>query len=349
MRHIRTILFVVFVTAICLFLLEIGSYAILKYILHVPLLARHDAGSERALYVWNRESAILPYGVKKNFQQEHNTDEFQTTIQTNNVGMREQDDYYGEHVDIGFVGDSMTFGWGVNYGERYSDFLQEYFPDKKVLSYGYLDGLTTPHYYLFFKNNPQYIPDTAILGLYPDNDLDVDIRDTKFNFDQSGEPISTKFVIRYVTDRGALGVGYDAMGSGLTAGLLANSYTGKLAWLGWLQSVSIYNKKKFGSREQERQQIGLEYIEKLKELLEKNDSRLVVFMIPPRAHFLEKEYPRWGPVKQWLAEHQIEFIDPVPAFTKQGGAELYYSKDTHWTKQGHRMAADLIYKYLLGN
>ena len=41
-------------------------------------------------------------------------------VRTNNIGLREDRDYYGQHVDIGFIGDSYTFGWGVEAGERYS-------------------------------------------------------------------------------------------------------------------------------------------------------------------------------------------------------------------------------------
>ena len=46
---------------------------------------------------------------------------------------------------------SFTFGHGVSFGDRYSDKLRAYLPNKNILSFSYLNGWTTPHYYLFLK------------------------------------------------------------------------------------------------------------------------------------------------------------------------------------------------------
>ena len=130
--------------------------------------------------------------------------EFNTIIQTNNVGLREDKDFNGEKIDIGFVGDSFTFGHGVNYGERYSDLLRSYYPSKNILSLSRLNGWTTPHYYLFLKKNPQYIPHILIMGLFPYNDIHSDILGTNFIFDKEGELVSAKSSKTYVNDEGTL-------------------------------------------------------------------------------------------------------------------------------------------------
>ncbi len=66
-------------------------------------------------------------------------------------------DYFGEPVDIGFIGDSFTFGWGVEAGERYSDIVRDAFPDQLVLSYSYPNGHAPAYYLSFLQNHPERI------------------------------------------------------------------------------------------------------------------------------------------------------------------------------------------------
>ena len=362
-------------------LVEFGSFLGLKYVLDVPM---EDKQLERVLYIWNNDSEILPYGIKRNFRQVHKTHNFRATIRTNNVGMREDADYHGEKVDIGFVGDSFTFGFGVNYGERYSDLLRDYFPNKNVLSYGFLSGLTPPHYYLFMKGNPQYMPEILIMGLFPHNDFSLDTSDMKLTFDDEGEPVAAKFVIRYVSDSGALGVSWDTTNLRFLKTFLNESYTGKLLWLAWKGIVDSYNERSANALKDEwnrrsrpdqpatdvddpegiqvveqvgypdaifdeNSKIGLEYIERLNKYSAEHGTRLLVFMIPYHLQVLKRfDDPLWGPVKQWLSNRKIEVIDPLDEFTKyvEGGTQLYYRGEMHWNRNGHKVAAEMIFDYL---
>ena len=218
--------------------------------------------------------------------------------------------------------------------------------------------MAPPYYYLFFKDHPKYIPDTIIVGLYPANDLDIDMRDTRMAFDERGEPVAASLVMRYVTDSGALGVGYDLTNVHPIFRPLVASYTGKFFWLGRQQLASTRNWSSVVEQQEggegARGKLGaphrasLAYLTRLRSLVEQRGARIIVFLMPPRAQFTGHPFPLWEPVKDWLRENRFEFIDPVGAFARveNGDGQLYYPKDTHWNAKGHRLAAQLLAKYL---
>jgi len=334
--------------------LEAGSYIVLRFVFRVPM---ERGGNKPIPHIWLPGDGRLPFRMKTNYTERHHTDEFDTTIRLNNVGMREDTDYTGEHVNIGVIGDSFTFGWGVNVGERYSDVLRTFFPDRLIRSYGYLAGLAPPHYYLFLKYHPEYIPDTLILGLLPVNDLDIDMRDTLMQVDAHGEPIAASLTLRYVTADGALGVGRDPARVSPFLRPLVTSYTGKLLWLGKQQLTSMWNQEwqHAGSRDGTTatalptvQRDALSYVTRLRDLVRAKGGTMIVFLIPVERELVDHPSPMWEPVKAWLRDHDVAFIDPVEAFAarEREGERLYYKKDGHWNANGHRLAAALIADYI---
>ena len=47
------------------------------------------------------------------------------------------------------------------------------------------------------------------------------------------------------------------------------------------------------------------------------------------------------PIDFILEEEQISYIDLAPEF-RNSSQKLYFNKDGHWTKEGHRLAAQII-------
>ena len=68
---------------------------------------------------------ILGYKLKANVTAVHKTTEFNTIVHTNSEGYRSSEMIYekGDKTRILFLGDSMTYGWGVNTEERFSDIV----------------------------------------------------------------------------------------------------------------------------------------------------------------------------------------------------------------------------------
>jgi len=55
--------------------------------------------------------------------------------------------------------------------------------------------------------------------------------------------------------------------------------------------------------------------------------------------------------KQFCEENGIRYLDLTPGFREHAlqGEQLYFREDGHWNEEGNRLAADLIYDYLVKN
>lgn len=269
--------------------MEFGSYLYLSAADEYELRV-HEASNS---------GAVRGFGVKKNFSQTWTEDEFSVQVKTNNIGLREDRDFRGERVDIGFYGDSFTFGYGVESGERYSSQLRRFFPGKTILSFSYLNGWTTPHYHFFLKKNPALRPKIGVVGLYLANDLTYDIKSTAIRLDGRGHLVSVRSLDGKIDPRG-FEIAKDI--NPLTL-LIKMTWTGELAFrriphvLSRLGIKTVAPVKNYPglAREFERghfdavNHIGLRYLLKMKNYLEARNSRLVVFLIPP--NFYVNNYP----------------------------------------------------------
>lgn len=349
------------VSLVCALVLEAGSYLYLnsqdRYVLRV--FEQSDAGGVEGI------------GVKKHFEQVWQTPEFKVAVRTNNLGLREDRDYRGEEIDIGFFGDSHTFGHGVEVQERFSNILQGCFPYKNVFSFSYLNGWTTPHYYCFLKKHPQLAPDIAFVCLSLGNDLTCDMEETELAFDNSGELRSARSLSRKVTSRGFL-VSKDT--NRATLGL-------RKCWLGELlireglatelgirpvpvKAVNAYPSPEFDrGLLDDTNRLGLQFVVRMKGELERQAKRLIVFLIPWGFHVgdyrsyhdpattrdIRQHHYLTQAVTDWLTRHGVECIDPVPRFVQEEsqGTRLYFASDMHLNAAGHRVAAGLMGEYLL--
>jgi hypothetical protein len=102
----------------------------------------------------------------------HRSSEFDLTVRINNLGFR------GPNATIAkqkkravFIGDSFTFGWGVEETETWIALLQTEFPDWELLNLG--KGGTHPgdHVQLARKVLPLLKPDLVVVGVLQGNDL----------------------------------------------------------------------------------------------------------------------------------------------------------------------------------
>ncbi len=358
----KRFLFVLMIAGFLVFTLEVISFVGLQRMDRYELRVFEDS----------EEGGVNGIGVKKKFTQQWRAPEFRVAVRTNNVGFRENQDYFGEKIDIGFYGDSFTFGYGVEQGERYSDLLRACFPGRTIVSFSYLNGWTTPHYYNFMLKYPERLPDTAILGLFLGNDLTIDMDETQIVLGAKGEPQRVIATRRRVERRGFL-VSKDR--NSLTH-LLSKFSFGELVLrsrvldrLGLSKDPCETNT--FPPYSFERGQLtennlrALHYVEKMNDHLNKHDKRLIVFLIVwaysvadyPCFHgqaaavdLRENQYLT-NRIIAYLDDNMIEYINPVPRFKEleNQGIRLYFEHDAHWNPRGHEAAAELISDYLCHN
>ena len=101
------------------------------------------------------------------------------TYTTNSLGMRSEEvDFKKGHILL--VGDSVTFGLGVNNSETVSHYLQNKHKKYQVLNLG-VPGYGIGQYFLNLKRHIDKLnPKLIVLIIYTTNDLDETRRDTRF-------------------------------------------------------------------------------------------------------------------------------------------------------------------------
>jgi lysophospholipase L1-like esterase len=101
------------------------------------------------------------------------------TYTTNSMGMRSREvDSSINHILM--VGDSVTFGLGVNNNETVSHYLEKEQSEYQVLNLG-VPGYGIGQYYLNLKRHIDKLnPKLIVLILYTTNDLDETIKDNRF-------------------------------------------------------------------------------------------------------------------------------------------------------------------------
>ncbi len=123
--------------------------------------------------------------LRRNLDWHWRTAEFDVTVRTNSAGYREDFEFDLAEVAVAFMGDSFTFGHGVEASERYTNLfaarLNGRIDPKRVVSLGRNDGFQPEHYEYFLRKHPELKPQYIVVGLYLGNDLESDIRETSFD------------------------------------------------------------------------------------------------------------------------------------------------------------------------
>jgi hypothetical protein len=249
------------------------------------------------------------YTIAPDHHQTLKNDEYETSISINSMGLRESEEVVGKKIDVGFVGDSFTFGYGVNYGERYSDELRRRDRKLVVASFGGRNGFTTPHYYLFMKNNPELMPKTLVVGLFPWNDFRGDISSHEFVYDVNGALVATKSTSKKVLDDGYLaGIRFEGNREPAWRTIARETNLGRTSLLAWsrikrflaLRDANTHVDEGGSTKDHDLGSAGhikrkesiefgvfdanailaLEYLDKLNALMKFNGGNLVVLYIP---------------------------------------------------------------------
>jgi lysophospholipase L1-like esterase len=109
-------------------------------------------------------------------QKNHTNEEFNTTIIINNQHARSSKEYslYSEKYRIAFIGDSFTWGYGVNENERFTDLLQQKLGDKyDIMNFG-IPGYTAEQELLKLKRDVmKFRPKMVIINFYYNDIQDI--------------------------------------------------------------------------------------------------------------------------------------------------------------------------------
>ena len=344
------------------------------------------AKMEAALHIFAPSEGPLYFSVKPNYRQRMRTVEFMSEIRTNNLGFREDEDFYGGHLDIAVVGDSFAFGAQVQHGERFSDVLRADFPDRRIMNFSYANGYSPPHYLAYLNENPELIPDLLVVALFPYNDFLNDMDDADLGRDRNGDLLYVGAKTRAISSEGFLiqkgsldhkPWWFDGLRK-LHAGRILLMASGRVGrwWAGLGAPTGLPSTSQSGGPlpgSMDRGEMppsaieALGYVQELNVLMAQHGGQMLVFYIP--APYMVGEYStacRYGIsicraaaqgnglgnfMSGWFADAGIAFIDPTTRFRalEADGVRLHLVEDAHWGATGHAEAGRLIMEYIRDN
>lgn len=163
------------------------------------------------------KSDFLPFQLKPNLQTTHigNTHEFSYSIKTNSKGFRMEEFSIEKPKDefrILMLGDSMTFGYGVEVEDNFlsqlekklNEFLEQNgIKEKKIkiINAGFADGKSPDTYFLYLKKiGLDLRPDLVMVNYFLNNDI-ADLDDTEWvKLDANGLPEKIDSRTTYIDD-----------------------------------------------------------------------------------------------------------------------------------------------------
>lgn len=327
------------------------------------------------------ESEYLPWQLKPYASDTHSShfDEFKVNVTINSLGMRDYEHKITKNdaKRILVLGDSFTYGYGVELDETYSKVLElELNNDAKrqyeVLNAGYASGYSPDTYLLYLKKEGiEFRPDIVIVGFTIGNDITDLFKNRVIEDKESIRIVSEDY---YVDEDNRLRKPSYYKKSGPIAFLNSNSHFFIFAKNNFV-SIRGGVDKFFQKQSKNNDVYDVEYDEELKgkwdevekifaemiALAEGNSAKLIVVLIPRKIQVYDEnwedysthssyEVDRTKPQKLFMgicARNSIECIDLYPAFKKEAKEEFYFKKDGHWTKEGHEFAAKRIKEELL--
>lgn len=296
----------------------------------------------------------LGFRLVPNYEMRHVTSDFDKFIKINSLGFRDHEHTKRKDPStfrILALGDSFTLGLGVNLEESYSKILEtrlnnnndgSVYKNYEVINAG-VDGYGTEQEYLYYSElGKEYAPDLVILGLHT-NDIDEVAAGIQSTYSRTKLKNSVYF-LSYLRSLQIITANSLVKSRGDLLQLYQGQYT--------LQFENAIKKTK-------------DYIEKIRDISTSNGAKTMMVIIPFCLEIDRKEWDKKGLSdiysEDFFNKNMTRFSDVfvefgqsknistlplLPAFRNSKTTPLYYSHDPHWTPEGHKLAAESIYRFI---
>lgn len=310
----------------------------------------------RFFYSQNSE---LGWTITQNFKGNFYTSEFNTPVEINSEGLRDFEHSFekpaGTYRILG-LGDSFTFGYGVNFEATYLRLLEEQLnadgkKNFEIIKTG-VPGYSLRQEALFFETKAiRYQPDMVTVGFDVNDHVDslVPYFQIFDGFMVRNETIKKPFF----RARFFLTTHFRSLHLLFKAFQMLEDYF----WRGTDEFHLKDEKLKKEFKEKALQFVD-QKLGEMQRLCKERGIRLVVFYIPhrsqvhpdkfkkqPFAYFFEDLDKR---LEQICEKYQIDYINLMPELIAKAktGKMLHFNMDGHWNEEGHKTAAAFLYEKL---
>lgn len=274
-------------------------------------------------------------------------DEFTTRVTINSMGFRDVErdpDWKGPGPRpwrIAVLGDSFTWGHGVNDDEVFTRLLEQRLGNVQVWNLGVSGYSTDQELLLYQELGPRIRPDVVLL-MVSRNDYASNTTSAQGGYDKP----------RFVERDGRFeltGVPVPVRGLGEEALAWARRRSAFVNGL-WLLGADAGVSPDRPANRQVQARTARYLFDRLREEAVRTGAAFAPVIVPSIAHVyfpqvLEGEAWDDSVLKDWGKERGAPVLDLVPGFReayRKTGRRYHYRHDKHWNAAGHRLAAELL-------
>ena len=324
-----------------------------------------------------RKDAELKWIPESNVHGVHNKQgSFSSSFSTNSRGLRDKE-YYFKKTDgvkrIVVLGDSFTWGFGVNDDEIYTEKLESMLLDTEVINLGVTAYQLWQEIIYLMREGVQYDPDIIIVGLSLN---DIVWRKSGAEVDTTREPRKKednafylrKFLKKYLINKSALAsfildrinTNRTLIKAMVNIGLKDSLTDFKGLDINLMTSLRVY--PEILNRCWDDTESELLYFKRISDKL---GARLIIAVIPSVQSINQTSFNHsishsiynaedfdlnkpYRYLKEIAASNDLDIVLPVSEFREmyKQGKQLYHERDMHFNTEGHELFARLIAKHL---
>jgi lysophospholipase L1-like esterase len=301
-----------------------------------------------------------------------------THIKINSKGLRDKSYGYKKPegiMRIVVLGDSFTWGYGVEDKERYTEILEDGLLENiQVINMGVTGYGTDQEFHTLKNEGVKYNPDLVIIAFQIGTDISDNTHTVRYTYPKS------MFVLDNNNKLTLTNVPVPQKEEWLKREEIENNdnVTLFLSFRGFMAHhshayVFIADRivstpkllnlfKKIGIADKEtrsRRAYGFDHynwnltraiLTEIDAVAKTNNAKTFIVIVPTREQ-VNKNFDSelTGALVDLGKENNITVLDCLPEFRKnaENGEELYFKNDGHWNANGHRLAAELIYDKLI--
>jgi hypothetical protein len=258
---------------------------------------------------------------------------------TNSKGLRDIDYTYARPAGVGravALGDSFTFGVGVDYGQRYTEFLENAIANFEVVNFGCNAYGTDQELRLLETEALRYDPDVVIVLVYLGNDVDDITYRRRYSwpkpyFELEGD------VLRLVRPQ----PGWDIR-------LRTTSYLGEIVLSRLIKSAQDSIQAPYW-KDRDSLPLFRTLAVRIGQVAAARGAPVLFVLAYPRERVSESPTERERNAHLALRDAGLHVLDTHRLFADRAaaGENLYVDGDIHWNSRGHELVATAIRDRLL--